>query len=375
MLQNTRASLFISLVRLVLLTLVFASLPALSQDCGCDAVLIPSISWIKTNSQYQLDILKIMDKETYNSISNSADAGFTVPIKAVPVKFDGDWNQFQESREKIFTQEGYNTSSRDARDALSKSVPEANVHAWESCKQLCATHGGSSGLYCQFVNQDQTEATLLVQTGPTQVTIESTQMSGAKMSDNSLLAKNTTLAPGTSRKVIVERDSQSTNARVAINGSGYTCDAVWAGQAPAPPPPVQTRWRARLNQPMHLTSSGCISLALTDDNGSLSTRFFDAPTEGEYQVTVHSEGPFCPECYYLLMELYKADNPATNINDAIMTSPISTDTKAANWDGDMTVHLKQGEGLKLRACPCGNEHCKGNINSAVSLATVDIQKR
>lgn len=371
---RSQVSLRLSGAATALLALIFCAAQAISQDCGCNAVLIPSISWVKNNSRYQLDTLEIMDKETFSSLSTSADANATFPINGVPIKFNGNWDQFKEDRDHIFTQKGFNSSSQQSLNSLSSAVPEANVKAWQSCKQLCSANTGNSGFRCLFVNEEANDATLIVQTGPSAVVIDNTQIAGGTFGDRSVLSQGTGLGAGTTRSVLVQR-SGNTVVNVVMNASGYSCQAQWSQQMISPPPPVPTSWHAHLNSPRQITSSGCVSLALDGGDGTVSTRFFRAPEKGDYLVSVHTEGPYCPECYDVVMQLFASANAPTDQTQPLRHSAITTTNKVANWDDQVTISMQKGDGLWLSACPCGDEHCQGGLNTAVTQATVEIERQ
>jgi len=221
-------------LQLVFLTIACGGFTARGQDQGCDAVLIPSVSWIKSHTDSQLYSLKIMDRETFQLLSTSAGGDGTVPIHGVPVDFNADWEQFQSSREKVFRLDQSSSSFEKSHEAFRSEVPKDNLDHWLACKKI--PPAGTTNLRCTISDQSDGSAVFVFQIGPVAVTIEDATIEGGRFGDSTRLASGTIYPAGTSRGFFIKRDNNSL-VKININASGYTCQADWAAIIGPPPPP------------------------------------------------------------------------------------------------------------------------------------------
>jgi hypothetical protein len=122
-----------------------------------------------------------------------------------------------------------------------------------------------------------------------------------------------------------------------------------------------------------ISLSGCVIVPLSEDERTSSGSFFTASAKGDYRLSINTNGPECPTCYDFVMQLYSSANPPVS-EEPLRHSLLSESNKSANWDDVVDVSMKQGDSLWLRACPCGNNHCQGPVNTEVTDAVVDIDR-
>lgn len=114
-----------------LLSLIFSA--ALSsfgsaQASDCDAVLIPQISTVESDSKYDLNWLNIINQSSYDTAKSSAGASYYGDL------FKADYNSFKINRSSLFKQKNFNSSESASLETFKQSLSEAQISGWVKCK-------------------------------------------------------------------------------------------------------------------------------------------------------------------------------------------------------------------------------------------------
>ncbi len=251
-------------------------------------------------------------------------------------------------------------------------MPKENVGAWESCKQSCQT--GKTGLLCSLTSKSDLRSTLIVQyvhPGPSTISVSSSPIAGGTVvgrSDQQIFEPGKTFETGFAETLFVERTQPTAQVDVAVNASGYSCSDTWKANETVILP---DSWHYDLGAPVQLHGK-CSLIALTGDSGA-STRFFTAPVTGNYRISVHTESPWCQNCYTYVVQLFVSPDLPSNQADPLDHSVNDTQKKDGNWDTKVEQNLHSGDSVWLKACPCGDEHCTP-VETTLTKAVVEIRR-
>ena len=119
--------------RLIVFAVALFSAPALWASDSCDAVLIPTNFRSYDNSSFQVQMLKLIDQDNYNEVSNKIGSSATIPIEGIPVSFGGNYDAFRQQRESVLQKDTLNVSNSQVRDTLLTFLPPAIADAWRDC--------------------------------------------------------------------------------------------------------------------------------------------------------------------------------------------------------------------------------------------------
>lgn len=88
---------------------------ATAQDVSaCNPAIVKDNMAYSSNIVTKLAFLQTLSKEDYMKMTDNRDINVTLPIDDVPVKFDGNWEHFQEQRNKVFSQFKYDFDGQQA---------------------------------------------------------------------------------------------------------------------------------------------------------------------------------------------------------------------------------------------------------------------
>jgi hypothetical protein len=127
-----------------LLTIFFAALTnlALAQCDNCDKALAKDYMQYSSSTLQQLNILRVMDKETFEEYKKSGGGGggLTLGIPGVvSATIDGssNYDEFRQNREKLFQLYQYNYSEAQAKDELRIVTNPIAYTEWSKCITTC----------------------------------------------------------------------------------------------------------------------------------------------------------------------------------------------------------------------------------------------
>lgn len=237
--------------------------PAVS--CG-DVLGAKTVNIKMLSRQAQLAWMRLVNQSNYESFKQAGSA-------SVPGYFDGDYNSFNEKRNKLFEKETYQSSEFEAQQELSIEVPPDVISAWQTCMVA-----NSTGLFVYAKNVDEDGATLSVNWKPSPGLSElqgvSVALHGAAKGD---LQKQKKIDIG-ERFFSILRENKNQVVRGTISGKpgtyGVYSAEIYIPQKlkppvvpPTPPPPPAP---VKLN-PLYVGQTpGCNAAIVTNHQNHLS---------------------------------------------------------------------------------------------------------
>lgn len=138
-----------------LLTITIAALTniAIAQCDNCDKALVKDYMQYSSSTLQQLNILRVMDKETFEEYKKSGGGGGGLSLGipgVISATIDGssNYDEFKQNREKLFQLYQYNYSEAQAKDELRIVTNPVAYTYWSKCITDCYEHqDGLSKVY------------------------------------------------------------------------------------------------------------------------------------------------------------------------------------------------------------------------------------
>ncbi len=175
-----------------------------AQAGPCDSVLIQQTEFIKKDFRQTLSWLSLVNESNYEQSKRSAGI-------EVFGYFGADYSSFDENRRKLFSEQRYNLSTSDSREAFKASLTDNQVAAWAECM------GKQTQLFFFYRDVTPISATVVVRwTAPAAVgpiIVETLDLPDGA---------STPIQPGQSfsgeRAFIIRRESANRELRGLMNG-------------------------------------------------------------------------------------------------------------------------------------------------------------
>jgi hypothetical protein len=187
----------------------------------CAAGLVANVDVKKARSDIQSAWLRSVTSQNYEQ--SKAQAGADYSYSGMKV-FDGNYDQFNEKRTQIITNESFRYSDAEATDLLRSEVPDSARARWLEC--VLAVARSNFGLFVVVEDETASGATVRIlwnsQPPPRQGLIESQTLTGAlaeHVPGGGLLGTPLSIESGGSRIAILSRKG-GREVRGAITVSG-----------------------------------------------------------------------------------------------------------------------------------------------------------
>jgi hypothetical protein len=264
----------------------------------CDAVLsAATVTKISDRLDLKMNWLRIIDQNNYEKYKKDFAAH-------VPEYFDGDYHDFSEKRETLYTKEAYNQNLSTARDILMVSTPDSVINAWSQCMITRAP-----GLHCWVTNATEMSAILHIQWAPPaglgNLSQTELQLQGGKVA-NDLFSVNENFIGEV--QLLLTRDQVDQPIIGIASGqagaAGNWSSNFFAPEKPKPPQPIE------FDDIIHYGASGRVEYV---------TEAYKGPAKAEFTITVQS-GNYRPGDPWMQLSVWLDGNLICWTDEEAMTS-------------------------------------------------------
>ncbi|HZP80071.1 MAG TPA: hypothetical protein VFB21_00410 [Chthonomonadaceae bacterium] len=121
-------------------------------ECGCNAVLVPSLEIRIQNQQTIYAYIKVIDEASFNMLKMTNSAGFNILLNTLWLDASATWGKFQGSRSSYLESQDFRLDVSASEQLLRQTISSEAIEAWRRCKAAC---GDKAGIHCWVIDADE----------------------------------------------------------------------------------------------------------------------------------------------------------------------------------------------------------------------------
>ena len=313
----------------------------LDQSVNCDSGLVKNTTISDAHLLVQLAWLKSVNKSNYEDSKVSGSASFEDI-------FGGDYNNFNEKRNQLLTNESFNFSEMQSRQLLLSKTPPDAIEAWRACV-LEKMNVSTLAVWIEEMDEVGGIVALHWKMSPAAPTLKdvTVTMVGGTDADGKYIVSIDSIQG--EKRLLIKRVTANKEVHGTVNGkAGAGGDFSSSFYLPAQPPEGPTRIPIRFGADSNILNQTHVAFDATGYKGLVNfPADIDAPNSVEWSFFVKVPG------YYRLDVEIAAVTPrpvTISLNGVVITSS-GLDSTTGGWTEPKRmapqgrVHLVAGENL------------------------------